>query len=286
MLSPRDFAGNCRECENRRRGRMVAASRRLGPAGQGDRAADNTINAGNDDMSTPLLPFGPEIWVADGPVTPFYGFAYPTRMAVIRLSDGGLFVWSPIALSDSLRFAIEALGPVRHLVSPNALHHLFLAEWKSAYPRARLYAPPRLRRKRRDLAFDAELGDGPEPAWAGEIDQVVVRGSFMLTEIVFFHRRSRTVLFADLIQNFPRDWFQGWRGVLARLGGIVAPNPGTPSDWRSTFVNRRATRRALGQVLAWPIEHVLIAHGTLPTEDGVAFVRRALAWVGGRREPG
>jgi hypothetical protein len=38
-----------------------------------------------------LQPFGPEIWVADGPVASFHGFPYSTRMAVIRLSDGSLF---------------------------------------------------------------------------------------------------------------------------------------------------------------------------------------------------
>ena len=226
-----------------------------------------------------LQPFGPEIWIADGPVASFYGFPYSTRMAVIRLSDGSLFVWSPVALSTALRAAVDALGPVRYLVSPNALHHLFLAEWTSAYPEARLYASPRLRRKRRDLSFNAELGDAPESAWAGDIDQVVLHGSFALTEIVFFHRHSRTALFADLIQNFPRGWFKGWRGVVARLGGIVAPHPSAPSDWRSSFVNRRAARAALARVLAWPIERVVIAHGVLPTAGGAAFVRRAFTWL-------
>ena len=230
-------------------------------------------------MTEPLLQFGPEIWIADGPVASFYSFAYPTRMAVIRLSDGSLFIWSPIALSGSLRASIDALGPVRYLVSPNALHHLFLAEWKSAYPAARLYASPRLQRKRKDLAFDAALAEAPEPEWAADIDQVVMRGSFYLTEVVFFHRHSHTVLFADLIQNFPRDWFKGWRGVLARFGGIVAPNPGTPSDWRASFLDRSAARAALDRILAWPIERVVIAHGDLPPQGDAAFVRRALAWL-------
>lgn len=236
-------------------------------------------------MCEPLLQLGPEIWMADGPVASFHGFPYPTRMAVIRLSDGGLFIWSPVALSDSLRGSIDSLGPVRHLISPNALHHLFLAKWQSAYPAARLYASPRLLRKRQDLAFAGVLGDAPEPAWAADIDQVVFHGSFALTETVFFHRRSNTVLLCDLIQNFPRDWFKGWRGVAARLGGIVAPNPGTPSDWRASFLNRRAARAALGQILAWPIERVLIAHGDLPAADGAAFVRRAFAWLLGHHDP-
>jgi hypothetical protein len=230
-------------------------------------------------MNEPLLQFGPEIWIADGPVTSFHGFPYPTRMAVIRLSDGSLFVWSPVALTDSLRASVSVLGQVRHLVSPNALHHLFLGQWKSAYPAARLYASPRLRRKRQDLSFDAELSDAPEPAWAADIEQVALRGSFALTEFVFFHRASHTALFADLIQNFPGDWFKGWRGYLARLGGIVAPNPGAPIDWRASFLNRRAARISLDKVLAWPIERVLIAHGDLPTGNGGAFVRRAFTWL-------
>jgi hypothetical protein len=236
-------------------------------------------------MSGPLLQFGPEIWIADGPVTSFHGFPYPTRMAVIRLSNGSLFVWSPVALSDSLSASINALGQVRHLVAPNALHRLFLGAWKSAYPAARLYASPRLRRKREDLSFDAELSDAPEPEWAADIEQVVVLGSFALTEVVFFHRAARTALFADLIQNFPRDWFKGWRGFVARHGGIVAPNPGIPIDWRLSFLNRRAARLSLDKVLAWPIERVLIAHGDLPAGDGATFVRRAFTWLLGHDLP-
>ncbi len=237
-------------------------------------------------MAPALREFGPGLWIGEGPVIQFLRFAYPTRMALIRLPDGGLFVWSPIALGESLKREVDRLGVVRHLVSPNALHHLYLGEWKSAYPEARLYAPPGLRRKRQDLAFDADLRDAPDPAWAADIDQVLVLGSFALTEAVFFHRASRTAIFADLIQNFPRNWFKGWRGLLARLDGLVAPNPGAPREWRASFVNRRAARAALERVLAWPIERVLIAHGDPVTGNGGDFVRRAFGWLLGRKRAG
>jgi hypothetical protein len=225
-----------------------------------------------------LRPFGPEIWLGEGPVVSFYGFAYPTRMAVIRLPDG-LFVWSPIALTQDLRGDVDALGPVRWLIAPNPLHHLYLGEWRAAYPQARLHAAPGLRKKRKDLAFDAELGDAPDPAWAAAIDQVPMRGSFAMTEVVFFHRASGTAVFADLIENFPPTWFTGWRGVVARLDGIVAPNPGAPREWRASFLNRRAARAALDRILAWPIARVVLAHGDVVERDGAAFVRRAFAWL-------
>lgn len=225
-----------------------------------------------------LREFGPNLRVADGPTLSFFGFPYATRMALIALADGSLFVWSPIALTPELGREVDALGTVRHLVSPNRLHHLFLGEWKTAYPQALLYASPGLRRKRRDLAFDADLGERPDPAWAGEIDQIPIPGS-LITEVVFFHRRSATVLFTDLLQNHPRGWFRGWRGVVARLDGIVAPHPGTPREWRASFVRRKAARAALNRVLDWPIERVLIAHGESVTTDGKAFVRQAFSWL-------
>jgi hypothetical protein len=200
-------------------------------------------------------------------------------MVAIRLAGGGLFAWSPIALAPALKRAVDALGPVEQIVAPNALHHLFLEDWKRAYPEARLHAAPGLRRKRKDIAFDAELTDAPDPAWAGRIDQIVMRGSLALTEVVFFHRESRTVIFADLIQNLPAGWFRGWRDVVARLDGVTAANPGAPREWRASFLNRRAARACLERILAWPIEHVFIAHGELPIDDGAAFVRTAFRWL-------
>jgi Domain of unknown function (DUF4336) len=231
-----------------------------------------------------LSEFGAKIWIAEGPVVRFWaGFPYPTRMAAIRLDDGDLFIWSPVALTPELKRAVDALGHVRHLVSPNLLHHLFLKEWKAAYPASRLYAPPGLAKRRKDIAFDAELGDQPEPAWQAEIDQVAMRGSVAMTEIVFFHRASATAIFADLVQNLPRDWIGGWRGLAMRLDGVTAPNPGAPREWRLSFIHRRAARAAIDRILAWPVERVLIAHGEPQRSDGAAFVRRAFSWLIARR---
>jgi hypothetical protein len=70
-----------------------------------------------------LRRFAEEIWTAEGPCISVAGFDYPTRMVVIRLSDGALFIWSPTALSHDLRSAVDLLGPVRHIVAPNTLHH-------------------------------------------------------------------------------------------------------------------------------------------------------------------
>ena len=96
-------------------------------------------------------------------------------------------LWSPIALTSELAEELEKLGEVRCLVAPNKLHHLFLTEWAERYPGARLHAAPGLAKKRPDLTFSAELGDGSPPEWQSEIDQVVIGGSFVMNEVVLFH---------------------------------------------------------------------------------------------------
>ena len=182
----------------------------------------------------------------------------------------------------SVRAEVDALGKVRFLIAPNSLHHVFLADWQGLYPDARVYAPPGLRQKRGDIRFDGNLGDAPEADWADDLDQVVMRGNRITTEIVFFHRQSRTVLFTDLIQHFRPGWFKGWRALVARLDLMVAAEPSVPRKFRAAFVDRRAARAAIQRVLAWPSEKVLMAHGEPITEGGQAFIRRAFRWLVGR----
>lgn len=221
-----------------------------------------------------------DIWIADGPNVSFYGFPYPTRMTVVRLHDGGLWICSPIPLGAVAAGELDELGPVRHLVSPNKIHHLFLPEWKAAWPAAKLWASPGLARRRRDLTFDGELGDEPPEAWADEIDQVVFHGSFAMEEVVFFHRPSRTAVVTDLVQRFDASGMSWWRRAIMRLDGLVGPDGSTPREWRLSFWKRDAARAALKEVLQWDPKRVVIAHGEWIHNDGRAVLERALSWIG------
>lgn len=227
-----------------------------------------------------LKEFGPNIWIAEGPtVTAAAGFHYPTRMAVIKLANGDLVLWSPTALTHDLGAAVEALGAVRYLVPPNSLHHTFLGDWRRAYPDAQVYAPPGLREKRKDIRFDADFSDEPITAWTEEIDHAIMWGNRIMTEVVFFHRQSGTAIFADLIQQFPRGWFRGWRALVARLDLMTAAEPAAPRKFRVAFTDRRAAREPLRRILDWPTEKVIMAHGPPITGDGKAFLRRAFRWL-------
>lgn len=226
-----------------------------------------------------LEEFGPSIYVADGPTVSFYGFPYPTRMAVVRLSDGGAWVWSPVTMTDELFDSVSNVGPVKHIVSPNKIHHLFLAEWSERFPEARVYSPPGLAKRRPDLRFDAELGDVPDAGWEADIDQVIFRGSMAMEEVVFFHIASRTAIICDLIQRHPEATMTGWKGMLMKLDGLVGEQGSTPREWRASFIRRRKTRAAREKVLRWKPERLLIAHGDCAQTGATPIIENALGWI-------
>ena len=226
-----------------------------------------------------LEEFGPSLYVADGTTVPFLGFPYPTRMAIVRLTDGALWIWSPIALTPDLERAVDTIGPVRHIVSPNKIHHLFLKEWSDRWPDARLHAPPGLAARKPELHFDSELGDESDPAWTADIDQTIFHGSFVLEEVVFFHRPSRTAFFCDLVQRHDSSLATGWKGLVLRLDGLVGEHGSTPREWRATFLRRRLAREARAQVLAWEPERLVIAHGACAPTNATQILSRALAWI-------
>jgi len=193
-----------------------------------------------------LEPLAPELWFADGGIVSFNGFDYPTRMAIIRLAAGGLWLWSPVEMTAPLTREIRALGPVRQIVSPNNLHHLFLSQWHSAFPEAKLWATASTVAKRHDLVFSGTLTDIAPPDWNGQIDQYLFTNSPFVQEVIFFHRASCTAIIADLSQTFSAAFLEThwpwWLRVIAKLSKMTDGWGYPPIDYRISFRHRATAR--------------------------------------------
>lgn len=223
-----------------------------------------------------------DLWVTDrslrfGGFGGFGGMEIGTRMTVVRLADGSLFLHSPVGLDDALRAELEARGTPRHVVAPNKMHHLFAGEYPAAWPEAKLYGAPGLDEKRKDLRFDAILGDEPEPAWKGEIDQALVNGIPIMNEVVFRHAASRTLLVTDLAFNVGPDshWMTklGFRmlGAYGRFG---------PTVMEKLFARDRAAMRAsLERILEWDFDRVVVTHGQVLESGGREGLRQGYRWL-------
>ncbi len=87
-----------------------------------------------------LRPFGPNIWIVEQPSN-FLGVPLGLRMTIIRLSNQQLLIHSMVPCNEQTYTAIDALGEVCYLISPNLEHTRFIQEWQQRYPSSALYGP-------------------------------------------------------------------------------------------------------------------------------------------------
>jgi len=227
------------------------------------------------------------VWIVDGPVIrfglPWPKLPFPTRMTIIRLAGGDLFVHSPTPLTPGLKAEIEKAGTPRFIVGPNRIHYWWIPEWKAAYPQALVYLAPRIKEQARGritfgtLPFDKDRGY----PWDAEIATLPIVGSYM-TEVEFFHRESCTLILTDLIENFEPQKVGAWfMRLLMRIGGVSAPHGGLTRDLRLTFTwrHKRELRAAVQTMLAWNPERIIFAHGRWYEANGAAELRRAFRWL-------
>jgi len=228
------------------------------------------------------------IWIVDGPIVHMQQFGlnvpFPTRMTVIRLSNGDLFVHSPVAPSDALYAALDDLGCVAHFISPNKIHYASIGVWSKRYPKALCWASPGVRERavsrQIDVHFDRNLDGNAQSEWLGEIDQIIFKGSSFMDEVVFFHSSSQTVILADLIENFERDKVSGIMGWLLKLAGNLDPDGKLPIDLRMTFRGRYKQACVCYQkMMDWGAEKVILSHGRWYNKDGQKELKRAFVWL-------
>ena len=206
----------------------------------------------------------------------FVGLWLGTRMTVVRLPGGSLWLHSVVAVDDLLADEIQALGPVRHIVLPNLYHHVYAGDAIQRWPSARVHAPAGMRKKRPELRIDSELSETPDSEWCGELIPVHIAGS-MLDETVFVHRPTRTLVCADLIENFDSSPHLATRLYLKIAG--IEDRVAFSRLLRPVYRDRRATRRSLERLLVLDFDRVVLAHGRVLDRGGPAAVREAYRWL-------
>lgn len=216
-----------------------------------------------------LEPLADDVWTAARPLR-FFGLEVGTRMTVVRLRSGGLFVHSPVALDGPMREAIDALGPVTAIVAPCLFHHLYVAAWATAYPKASVSACPGLEKKRKDVAWSRVLDDEPADEWKGDLEQVFFGALPMQNEVVFHHRPTKTLISSDLIFNLASHPSGLTRAVSFLIGHW---KPGPTLLERVMVKDRVAARDQIGRIVAWGAERVVLAHGAIVESGGSAVVQ-------------
>lgn len=223
-------------------------------------------------MSNTLENLASDLWtVSTGFFSAEWNVTVPVRMTVIRLKNGRVLIHSPVPIGPELRSAVEELGQPAALIAPNLFHHLFVSEWKSAFPAAKIFCVLGLETIRSDIKFDGVLDNVAAAEWRGEVDQMLVEGIPMYGEMVFFHRSSRTLIVSDVVFNYTAAQAASDPGVVAGFG--------PDRRIKAAITDPNAARASVEGILRWPFERVILAHGDIVDSGGYERFREGFAFL-------
>ncbi|XHG00109.1 hypothetical protein AWENTII_003578 [Aspergillus wentii] len=218
------------------------------------------------------------------------------------MASGSLAVFSPVNLTSEVQQAINSLGGrVKYIAALDMEHHLHVTSWKEAFPEAEIIAPEGLWEKRqsnpdfKDTAFDhiltkekanhVHISDEFDSEF--ETEYVYGHGS---KEIVFLHKRSRTMIEADLLFNLPaREQYSrtneaAGAGILTKM---ITPmlSAAPPATWQKRFAwyilssaDRPAFAESMKRIDKWEFNRIIPCHGDIIESGGKGVFRTVMEW--------
>ena len=212
-----------------------------------------------------------KVWTVTGTIHMPVG-DFERRMTVVRLRDGGLVVYSAIALDEPQMAQLESLGHMAWLVVPGDDHRLDAKTWLQRYPTMHVAAPAGAREKALEVVPVAstapDFGD-PDVQWVSvpgtraHEAALAVRGA-----------KGTTLVVNDLIANLRHE--HGFSGWLLRLMGFAGDEPNIPGVRRLAMV--KDSTALAEQLLAWSqiadLHCVLVSHGEPIVDNPRGELRR------------
>jgi hypothetical protein len=200
------------------------------------------------------------------------GIDFKRNVTLLRLGDGRLIVHSSAPFTEEHVATIRRFGEPSWLVEATLMHDTFAKEGRKAFPDLPYLAPEGFAKAG---VISIKPLCPPPSDWSGEVDFLKIDG-VRSNEHALYHRRSRTLVVADLFFSFPNDT-QGWPRFfvrhfmrLPRLFGISA--------FFCLFAlrDKDAFKRSLNAVLALDFERLVVAHCEPIEKNAKRVVEQAL----------
>jgi len=197
-------------------------------------------------------------------------------MTIIVLRTGDVAVWSPVPLDELQMAQLEALGPVRFLIVPNAGHRLDIRAWKARYPGAAVLAP----QGASDAVAEAVSVDSTDNVlYDPGVTLEKVQGTKVDEFAMFVSRDDGTTLILnDILASVQHPHGLG-ANIMARLFGFGVKRPRTSRLVRRIFVTDPSA--VAQQFRRWAeipdLQRIIVSHVDIIADSPAQALQRAAA---------
>jgi hypothetical protein len=200
------------------------------------------------------------------------GIDFRRNVTLLRLADGRVVVHSTAPFTQQDIAAIRRFGEPSWLVEATLMHDTFAKEGRQALQNIPYLAPEGFGEATK---VQAESLSPPPREWDGEIDVLRIDGVRM-DEHALFHRRSRTLVVADLFFSFPQET-SGWPRFFVRHVMRLPRLFGISALYRLLVIrDKEAFARSMRALLALDFERLVVAHWHPVEKDAKRAVEQAV----------
>ncbi|KAF7291852.1 hypothetical protein MIND_01210400 [Mycena indigotica] len=234
-------------------------------------------------MATPniaelvIREISPVITIFSKPFSRFGLLPFGGRSTAVKLSTGDVWVLASTPLTEDTKATIDKLGPVKWIIGADAVHHLYLGQFKTVYPDAKVIGVAALvsKKAKEGLVLDGVYGADPVEAKYGFEEEIYACyfDGFANKDIAFFHVASRTLIVADLLFNLPgtEQYSKAPRPSKSHVPLVGKIEPFGSLHKRfvwSQGKDKKAMARDAKTVLEWAPERVIMCHGDVIETSG------------------
>jgi hypothetical protein len=200
------------------------------------------------------------------------GVGVSVRSVAVTTRDG-VVVINPIDFTAQQRAEIRAMGNVVAVVEANRFHSSYASAAKAWFPRSDLWGAPGLPEKCPEVGWNKILHQDTWP-YAKDLETIFIRGAGKISESVFYHPATKTLIVTDLVFNL-RNTIGLLAPITYRLVGIH--NRFTASRfWPKLTDDTNMVRDSLNEILRLDFDRLVMAHGKILTKDAKSKLAEAL----------
>jgi len=220
------------------------------------------------------------------------------RATLVRLENGKLAVFSPVALTEDVKQTIKSMGELKYIAALDYEHHIHIGEWYKAYPGATVIGVEGLPEKRakskvESVPFSVVFTQANRKTQ--KVDEHFDREfnyeymhCHVNKELVMLHKPTKTLIQADLLFNLPAtEQFRkvsANNGILTKIFNFINSTTGTALaqkrfHWYAISLGHRPDwSECLKAIQKWDFDTIIPCHGDVIETNGKAVFERVFEW--------
>ncbi|KAH8806818.1 hypothetical protein DL96DRAFT_1473860 [Flagelloscypha sp. PMI_526] len=223
----------------------------------------------------------PHITTFSKPFKRFGFLPWGGRSTAIRLENGsGVWVLASTPLTIDTKETLDAMGPVKWIMAGDMLHYMFVKEFATAYPDAKVIVVEGLvdKIKEQGVRVDGAYGADPEGTTYGFEEEFESRyfSGFANKDVAWMHKPSKTLVVADLVFNLPgtEQYSKSKESPKIPLLGGFKPAGHIHKTFTNHFQINEERCSCCGE---WDFDRIIMCHGDVIETGGKEQWKQAYA---------